>query len=219
MNLPFTSEQFLDVFRAYNQSVWPTQFVLNALALAAITLAIRVRSNGSRVIAFILAFLWLWMGGVYHLGYFTAINNAAYAFGLLFIIQGLIFLYAGIIQYSLSFRFRPDAYGITGALFILYALLLYPAFGFMLGHYYPDSPTFGLPCPTTIFTLGLLLWADKVVPWFVVVIPFIWSIIGFSAAFSLGIGEDIGLLIAGLTGSLLIYIRSKAGGRTESGQV
>jgi hypothetical protein len=40
-------------------------------------------------------------------------------------------------------------------------------------------------------------------------IPFIWSMIGFSAAVSLGIREDIGLLIVGMVGSLMILFRDK----------
>lgn len=32
MQLPFTTEQFFDVFRAYNTAVWPAQLVLVVLA-------------------------------------------------------------------------------------------------------------------------------------------------------------------------------------------
>jgi hypothetical protein len=39
----------------------------------------------------ILAFLWLWMGIVYHFIYFSQINPAAKFFGALFILQGLLF--------------------------------------------------------------------------------------------------------------------------------
>ena len=33
MNFPFTTEQFLDVFRAYNLAVWPAQIFLVVLVL------------------------------------------------------------------------------------------------------------------------------------------------------------------------------------------
>ena len=36
------------------------------------------------------------------------------------------------------------------------ALVAYPVLSAMLGREFPEMPTFGLPCPTTIFTLGLL---------------------------------------------------------------
>jgi hypothetical protein len=92
---------------------------------------------------------------------------------------------------------------------ILYAMVLYPILGSLFGHVYPQSPTFGLPCPTTIFTFGLLLWTDLKVPKSVLVIPFVWSLIGFSAALSLGILEDTGLLVAGVVGLILLLLRDK----------
>ena len=36
MNIPFTTDQFLDVFATYNHAVWPMQVVHVLLALAAI---------------------------------------------------------------------------------------------------------------------------------------------------------------------------------------
>lgn len=46
-----------------------------------------------------------------------------------------------------------------------------PSLGVAIGHTYPAQPTFGLPCPTTIFTFGLLLWVRPPVPWSLLVIP------------------------------------------------
>lgn len=40
-------------------------------------------------------------------------------------------------------------YGMTGSLLMLYAMMIYPALGYFLGHVYPKAPTFGVPCPTT----------------------------------------------------------------------
>jgi Family of unknown function (DUF6064) len=217
MDLPFTTEQFLKVFQNYNLSVWPMQVILLLLGIAALYLGVKSSSNSGRTISVILAFLWLWMGVVYHLVYFTAINKAAYAFGFLYIVQSLVFLYVGVFRASLSFQYRSDRYGITGTVLILFAMVIYPVLGYMLGHIYPQSPTFGLPCPTTIFTFGILLWTDKKVTLLVLAIPFLWSIIGFTAALSLGIREDIGLLIAGLVGTFLIVMRNRSGAYTLIG--
>lgn len=209
MSLPFTVEEFLSVFEVYNRSIWPMQILLYGLALAATILAVRKTTFSNKISSAILAFFWLWTGIVYHLTYFTSINQAAYVFGSLFVIQGLIFLFTGVFGSNLSFQFRPDTRGITGSVFILYALVIYPLLGHFLGHVYPASPTFGAPCPTTIFTFGLLLWTDKVFPKYVLGIPLLWSVIGFSAALSLTIREDFGLLIAGLVGTLLIFMRKR----------
>lgn len=204
MSLPFTIEQFLSVFEKYNLSVWPMQIVLVLVAILAIILSIRKINRSDNIISLVLGFFWLWIGIVYHLAFFTSINKAAYFFGALYIIQGLLFLFVGGLKSKLSFKFEPNSYGIIGSLFILYALIIYPGLGYFFGHVYPKNPTFGLPCPTTIFTFGLLLWTDKNVPKYVLAIPLIWSIIGFGAALSLGVKEDYGLLIAGVLGSILI---------------
>ena len=208
INLPFTTDQFLGIFRSYNNAVWPFQIVLLLLALLAIFIAIKSTSRSSRIVSGILAFFWLWMGIAYHLLAFSAINKAAYIFALLCVTQGFFFFFLGVIKQKLSFRFRFDWFGITGAILLLYALVIYPALGYLLGHPFPQSPTFGLPCPTTIFTFALLLWTDRGVPPVIVVIPVLWSLIGSSAALSLGMKEDIGLLFAGLVGTLLIYVKN-----------
>ena len=107
--------------------------------------------------AAILSFFWIWMGIIYHIINFSAINKAAYIFGAAFIFQGILFLYMGFFRQKITFRFYFDIYGITGGFLILFALILYPVLGYFQGHIYPSSPTFGLPCPTIIFTFGLLL--------------------------------------------------------------
>jgi hypothetical protein len=141
--------------------------------------------------------------------FFARINKAAYLFGILYIIQGILFFYSGVIKDRLSFLFKPDKYGILGFIFILYGLIIYPLLNHLLGHSYPASPTFGLPCPTTIFTFGLLMWTEKIIPKYILIIPLIWSIIGFFAALNYGIYADFGLLVTGLTAFTLLIIRDK----------
>jgi len=210
MKLPFTLEQFLDIFRQYNISVWPIQVVLVILAITATYFSIFKKSYSDKIIVSILAFLWLWIGIVYHLIYFSSINKAAIVFGSLFIIQSLLFFYFGIIKGKLRFQFSLNRYGITGMVLILFALIIYPLLAYWLGHVYPSSPTFGLPCPTTIFTFGILLFSSSRVPVIVIIIPAIWSIIGSSAAASLGMKEDTGLLIAALICTIMIIYKNKS---------
>ncbi|MCW5899526.1 MAG: hypothetical protein KIT10_09680 [Flavobacteriales bacterium] len=196
MDLPFTPEQFFDVFARYNTAVWPAQVLWNLLALVAIALVFR-RGTGP-VIATILAALWLWMGIAYHWAFFAGINKVAYGFGALFVVQGLLFLVHGARRRRLSFARPNGVRGIAGGLLMTYGLLVYPLLGHSLGHTYPQAPTFGLPCPTTIFTLGLLLWTTSAPRWWLLLIPLLWSLIGTMAAFKLGVREDIGLLVAGI---------------------
>lgn len=207
-NLPFTTDQFLQVFEHYNVAVWPAQLVLLVIGLLAIYLAVQRKSDSSRFISLILALLWIWMGAIYHYSFFSVINRAAFVFAALFILQGAIFFTAGVVKNKLRFRLQRDVYGIAGGVLLAYALIVYPALGYCFGHRYPAAPTFGLPCPTTIFTFGMLLWTTRNVAVYVLLIPLVWSFIGFSAAISLGMTEDFGLLVAGAIGSVLLLLRS-----------
>jgi hypothetical protein len=207
--IPFTVEQFLDVFARYNVAVWPAQVVLYAVALCAIGLAIQRSGNFSRSIAGLLSVLWLWSGIVYQLIFFSSINRAAYIFGGLFIFQSCLFIYAGVLKRKLSFGISLTPYGIIGGLFIVYALVMYPVLSYKLGHRYPMTPTFGVPCPTIIFTFGMFLWTRRNVPVYLIVIPLLWSLIGLSAALSIGMKEDFGLVVAGVSSFLLIVWRNR----------
>lgn len=209
MKTPFTLDQFLKVFKNYNETVFPMQVILLMAGIAAIYLAIKPAYKSDKVISIILALLWLWMGVVYHLIFFSSINKAACLFGAVFILQGILFLIHGVFISNLSFKFRPDMYGTTGILLILFALIVYPVLGYFIGHTYPFAPSFGLPCPTTIFTFGLLLLSDKNCPVSILVIPFIWSVIGFTAAIYFGFLEDTGLIVAGLFAVIVLLMRNR----------
>jgi hypothetical protein len=208
--LPFTIDQFLGVFEHYNQAIWPMHIVAYILGIAVIILAAKETRYSNQMICVALACFWGWMGIVYHLMYFSTINRAALGFGILFIIQAILWLVFGVVRPKLAFRVEANPYALTGLALIAYAMLIYPLLGTLLGHGYPHSPSFGVaPCPTTIFTFGLLLCTSARVPKTVLVIPFIWSLIGFSAALALGIREDIGLLVAGMLSVGLLLWRDR----------
>lgn len=213
--MPFTTEQFFEVFLRYNLGTAPAPVVLYLVAAFLVALALRDDRGSDRWIAGILAFLWAWMGLVYHWGYFADINPAAWLFGALFVLQAVAFLWAGVAHDHLAFRFRADANGLTGAALILYGLAVYPVLGALAGHGFPEGPTFGLPCPTTIVTFGLLLWTTRRVPVRVLVIPALWSLLGASAALQLGVREDLGLLVAGVLGTVLVLARNRRAGAPE----
>jgi hypothetical protein len=183
------------------------QIVLILAALAAVMMAVKPKAVCDEIPSGLLGFFWLWTGVVYHLIFFTEINPAAYIFGAAFVFQGFLFLYEGFLKKRLNFRFELNLYGILGALFIVYALIIYPLIGFAFGRIYPASPTFGAPCPMVIFTFGLLMWTDKKLAWHLLIIPVLWAFIATSAAVSFGVKEDFGLLIAGTIGKAFIIRR------------
>ena len=209
MELPFTIEQFFEVFRKYNNAIFPLQIIFYLVALFSVYLVVNPNRTSNKIIAAILSFFWLWMGVAYHILFFSDINQAAYLFGLAFSMQSILFFIYGIVQTRLSFTLRPGIYGITGIGLIVYALVVYPILGFVFDHRFPLSPTFGLPCPTTIFTFGLLLLTNKNVPVTILVIPLVWSVIGLSASLQLGVIEDMGLPVAGLLTVMMLLLGKK----------
>ena len=209
--MPFTPEQFFEVFSRYNNAVWPAQLALYALGVIAILLAIGDGTRRGQMGAAILAFLWLWVAIVYHLAFFRAINPAAGIFAALFAIQALLFIWLGVWQRRFVLRVHWDGYAAAGSLILVYALVAYPVLGYLLGQRYPAIPTFGLPCPTTIFTFGMLLWAQRPIPRVLLIIPGLWALLGIQAALQLGVREDFGLTAAALiTIPLLVYHASPA---------
>jgi hypothetical protein len=213
MKLPFTAEQFFDVFRHYNETVWPAQVALNLLALVAIGLWIRRPQNSGRLISGVLGLLWAWTGIVYHLIYFTAINKAAFAFGAVFLAGSCAFLWAGVIKAQLEFTSTNAIHRVLGSILVVFALLVYSALSGFFGHGYPAMPTFGLPCPITIFTVGMLCFLAAPFPRYVFATPIVWSVVGSQAAFLLGVYQDVGLLIAGIIAAYLIVESKRVGPR------
>jgi len=215
VTLPFTAEQFFEVFARYNRAVWPMQVVLVLLAVAALALAVRPNRLSDRLVAGILSILWLWMGLAYHLAFFARINPAAVFFSALFAAQAILLASAGL-GGELSFRLALDRRSLVAGALIAYALAAYPALNVLLGHRYPATPTFGLPCPTTIFTIGLLL-AARPCPRHLLLIPAAWSLLGFSAARQLGVVADYGLVVAGVVGIAVAVRRPQAWARSALG--
>jgi hypothetical protein len=209
MRLPFTTEQFFDVIQSYNEAVWPWQLVLCAAGVCAFVLACVGKRWASKAAWTILALLWAWIAVTYQFAFFARINPAAYAFGVLFLLGALAFLWFGTVRGASAFRLQRDARTVLGLALVLYALVGYPIWSSLSGHAYPHLPTFGLPCPTTIFTVGMLSLARGPVARWIFVAPIAWCAIGVQAAFLLDVAPDLGLGVAGLA-AVLLAIRPDA---------
>lgn len=196
MILPFTREQFFELFSAYNLAVWPMQFVLAGLALAiACALLFRPARSG-RLVAFGLAALWGWTAVAYHLVFFRTINPAAWIFAAIGLATAAGFLWLGAWRGELKFAPVSRVRRLWAWSIVAFSLAGYPLLGFWAGHVFPAAPTFGLPCPTTLFTVGLLLLAGPGLHRALVLGPLAWSLVGGSAALALDVPQDFSLFVA-----------------------
>ena len=207
MGLPFTQQQFFEVMGRYNDAVTPLQIGLVLLGASAYGAMMVRRRDSDRVISMILAGLWAWAALVYHFAFFRAVNPAATLFGAAFAGAALLLLWAGVARGRLVFDCESRARRIVGHALIAYALLGYPLLSAMLGREFPEIPTFGLPCPTAIFTLGMLAFLSAPFPRYVFAIPIAWAFVATQAAFLLGVYEDLGMLAAGLAGVWFAFDR------------
>jgi len=153
--LPFTLEQFLNVFATYNKAIWPAQIATYVLGTIAVAALLRPGRASDRVVSAVLGLMWLCTGVLYHGVFFSSINKAAFALGALFVVECVALLYAGIVRDALRFAINYGFRAVIGVGFILYASLVYPLIGIATGHSWPALPMFGVaPCPVTIFTFG-----------------------------------------------------------------
>ncbi len=209
MIMPFTPQQFFEVFSAYNAAIWPAQVLAYALGLVAVASLWLAPARAPRLIAWVLALMWLWNGVCYHWLAFSPINPAAKIFAVVFIVQAVLLITVALTRHGISIRLGRDIRSVAGFGFVAFAMFIYPAFGFWAGHGFMAGPMFGVaPCPTTIFTIGLLmLMRGRGVVW-LSVIPFLWSLIGLAAALQLGMIEDLALPVAGLV--LIVILAAEA---------
>jgi hypothetical protein len=208
--LPFTEEQFVAVFVDYNLRVWPAQVAAYLLGMAAVVALVRGWPGSDRLIGITLAAMWSWAGVVYHGLYFSAINGLAPVFGILFVLQGLVFVHSVVVRRQLHFGTPSGPAAWLGWALVAYASIVYPLVGWWTGHAYPAMPMFGItPCPVTLFTFGLLLLTTTHVPRWLLAVPLLWSLVGGSAAFLLGFPQDWPLLLGGATAVLMIELRDR----------
>lgn len=118
MKIPFTVDQFLAVFESYNLAIWPLQVLAYLMAVAAGYLVVKKARHSGKIAFGVLSLFWIWVGAAYHISYFSAINKAAYIFGALYVIQGLLFLAYGVFK-PVALRPGPNIYTLVGSSMII----------------------------------------------------------------------------------------------------
>jgi hypothetical protein len=212
-----SADEFFALVELYNARYWPVHIVTFLLGVGALILMFARTAHSDRFISAILASLWLWSGIVFLMVFFSdltptlfgfAVPGFAYTSGALFIIQGILLLYFGVMRGSLAYGSRGGLYATIGFATVVYAMIVYPIIGYLTGHSLPGYPLFGsAPCPVTIFTVGMLTLTHRRMPQVILVIPLIWGLMGITAVVLFRVWADVGLLAAGVL-TLLILRRN-----------
>lgn len=198
--------EFLAMFDRGNAAIWPMQLVWYASAAAIVGLALWPRRRSTQLICLLAAAYFAWIGIIFF-GNLDSGMHLAWLWAAAFILEAILLLVAGIVRYDLVIAPRWDLASVLGTVFILYALVAYPLIGLLGGHPLRSLPVFGLaPCPTVIFSFGLLLWARPPMPRYLLLLPLAWGLAATPSALGTGIVADFGMVLAGvITAGVLIW--------------
>lgn len=207
MKTPFTTEQFFNIFEKYNLALFPIQLIFILLGIIGLFLLHSRYRLKSKLTGGFLGLLWIWMGLVYHISFFSEINKAAFVFGGIFILQGLLILINTFIAEKLTFNFIPQTRDYFGYFFIVFGLLIYPVISYFAVGSAVRTIALGLPCPSTILTLGFFMLTNNKFPKYLLIIPSLWAIVGLSAAINLGVYQDFMIFVAALMANIFLVKR------------
>ena len=173
--LLFSPRTYYRLFELYNADIWPAQIVTLALGVAALGLLRYPRAGQGRIVAAILAGCWLWVAWAFHWRHYATINWAAIYFAGAFVLEALFFIVIGIVRNDLSFESPSAAPYRVGCAVILFALIVQPLVGPLLGRGWTQVEVFGAaPDPTAAATLGFMLAARGRTCWVLWMIPVSW---------------------------------------------
>jgi hypothetical protein len=211
----FSTEEFLLVLEGYNLAIWPLQIIAYVLIALVLFLSFKQTKYSSKIVISVLSLFWLFNGIVFSFIFWSPSHFFGYSFGALCVIQGFLFLYS-MKGSDITIGSLDKINTSIGILFVIYAGIGYQTVGYFLGHIYPKFFPAGLvPCPTTIFTFGIFLIINNKIALHLYVIPLIISIGGFLAAYN-GIYEDVGLILAGILGTILLIRKGSEVKREET---
>ena len=196
------AEVFFNNVSAYNVSIFPMQIITLVIAvILTCLLFVRPSTIVSKLIKIYLSFTFVWFvlmfpfEGVFKIG-----------FGLVHIVIAILF-FIDIFTAKIEFKFPETSGKRYFMLFLIFsAFALYPLIEYMSGHLYPKILLFGVaPCPTTIFSLALLIGAvPKVGKLIFILLIFSAISSGLSAPIMLGVWADLLLLVSGIYGLITL---------------
>ncbi|MDJ0511987.1 MAG: DUF6064 family protein [Methyloceanibacter sp.] len=196
--LMFSPQTYYRLFELYNTSLWPAQILTLAAGVGIAALTTRGPHWRGRLIAAVLAFIWLFVAWGYFIDRYAAINLAAPYFALGFVVQAILLAVVGAILGHITFEGAKTLTGKVGVALFLFALVFQPLVGVLLGREWFGLELFGsAPDPTVVGTLGILLAADRI-RWELLVLPALWCAITGATLWVMNSPEALLMPLVGL---------------------
>jgi hypothetical protein len=184
--LLFSARTYYRLFELYNRAIWPAQILALLLGLVILWLLHR-GSSRQGVVMVILAAGWGWTAWAYLVEHYDTINWAARYFAIGFVMEALLLIWTGTVRNRLLFQPYRDWIGRTGVGLFVFALMVQPLIGPLVGRDWKQAEIFGVaPDPTVLATLGILLTVDKWPRWGLMIIPLIWCALSGAILWTMG---------------------------------
>ena len=179
--LLFSPRTYYRMVERHNEAVWPAQLLTMALGVGILGGLRKPSTTQGRIIAGILALLWIWTAWAFLLHRYATINWAIKYVVPFYVLEALLLIWWGVIGAKLSFWVKSEASGRLGTALFVLSLLLYPALAAIFGRPWRQAEVFGIaPDPTVIATVGLLLLTNSRFRWGLLPVPILWC--GIAAA-------------------------------------
>jgi hypothetical protein len=176
--LLFSARTYYRLFELVNRDLWPAQLVTLALGIVILACLFSNATWRGKIVAALLAACWLWVAWAFHAERYATINWAAHYFAIGFAIEALLLLWAGIVRTEPGGMPARGPIAVVGIGLFLFALIVQPLIGPMLGRPWLQAQIFGIaPDPTVVATLGILLAVGRRPQWLLMVIPIVWCLI------------------------------------------
>jgi len=216
--LLFSPRTYYRLFELYNAEIWPAQLLTLTLGAAILVL---LRHDGAwrgRAVAAILAGSWLWVAWAFHFNRYATINWVATYFAAAFAVEAVLLVWTGVLRGRLLLSPPGRAVDRVGLGIFLFALVVHPLIGPLVGRDWRQVEIFGVaPDPTVVATLGLLLVVADRPPWALLVIPLVWCAVGGATLWTMGSPDALVMPLAGALALLLAVWKSRTRARVRAG--
>lgn len=194
--LLFSARTYYRLFELYNADIWPLQIPLLGLGAAIAAMVWRADATRGRIIAAILAGCWIWVAWGFHWQRYATINWAAAYFAAAFAAEALLLIWTGVIRSAFELDTRLAVPQRIGIGVFLFALLVQPLIGPLVGREWAQMEVFGAaPDPTALATLGILLAARRM-SWGLLIIPLLWCALSGIVLWTMGSPDAPVMLLA-----------------------